>query len=84
MGRDPVTGSSLLTLRAAADGQKVTTCHEGPKCPFCGEVTLYFDDVSWFFNYKSCPRCGRNYLTRRRSGDGTYESKQSAVVLEEL
>jgi hydrogenase maturation factor HypF (carbamoyltransferase family) len=82
MGRDPAMDKRALALRAPASEQKVTTCLEGPKCPFCGEVTPHKDDVKWFFDYKSCPRCGRNYLVRKRDSDATYETKEQIDPLE--
>lgn len=82
IGKDSVMSESPLTS-AAADDEYIIRREGEPKCPFCKSVVYHTDDVEWFFTYKSCPHCGRNFLVRKQSSSNVYESKKPEDTMEE-
>ena len=57
--------------------EEIIQSEKGPKCPFCGTVSTYLEDVDWFFNYKTCGHCGRNYVARKTAENPMFESKST-------
>jgi len=47
----------------------------GPICPACGMVATYIEDIMWYFSYKTCGGCGRNFVARKTKDNKMFESK---------
>ena len=57
--------------------EEIIQSEKGPKCPFCGTVSTYLEDIDWFFDYKTCGHCGRNYVARKTAENPMFESKST-------
>ncbi len=57
--------------------EPIIESENAPKCPLCGTLAADINDVNWYFSYKLCQKCGRNYLARKTARNPKYESKKS-------
>lgn len=68
-------GKRIIKSPIIGINDNIIECKIGPVCPACGTIASYIDDILWFFNYKSCSGCGRNFVARKTKNNPMFESK---------